>query len=126
MSIISKIVEISNLYALMSMPNTMHISNTDSIPGREISEHVGLVMGNTVRARNVGQDLAASVKNISGGEINQYSDLLTEARNEALDRLEATAGNANADAVINLRFQVTEVTDGVTEVLAYGTAVRLK
>jgi uncharacterized protein YbjQ (UPF0145 family) len=103
----------------------VHISNTQSIPGEKIDEHVGLVMGNTVRARNVGQDLAASVKNISGGEINQYSDLLTEARNEALDRLESTARNAGADAVVNLRFQVTEVTDGVTEVLAYGTAVRI-
>lgn len=104
---------------------TVQLSTTDSIPGTEIDDHVGLVMGNTVRARNVGQDFAASIKNISGGEINQYSDLLTEARNEALDRLESTARNAGADAVINLRFQITEVVDGVTEVLAYGTAVRL-
>lgn len=105
---------------------TIQISNTDAVIGEEVKEHVGLVMGNTVRSRNIGQDMAASVKNISGGEINQYSDLLTEARNEALDRMEATARNAGADAVINLRFQVTEVADGVSEVLAYGTAVRLK
>lgn len=104
----------------------LQISNTDHLVGEEIKEHVGLVMGNTVRSRNVGQDMAASVKNISGGEINQYSDLLTEARNEALDRMEATAKNAGADAIVNLRFQVTEIASGVTEVLAYGTAVRVE
>jgi uncharacterized protein YbjQ (UPF0145 family) len=70
--------------------------------------------------------MKASLQNIRGGELDGYSDLLTEARNEALDRMEETAMDADADAVVNLDFQVTEVTDGVTEVLAYGTAVNLK
>lgn len=106
--------------------NDIKVTTLDSIPGRTVKEQLGVVMGNTVRTRNAGQDMMASAKNIMGGEVSQYSDLLREARNEALDRLEDTAVQAGADAILGLRFQVTEVMDGVTEILAYGTAVKVE
>ncbi|WP_435067125.1 YbjQ family protein [Haloplanus sp. C73] len=110
----------------MSRRRRPTISTRESIAGEEIQSEIGVVMGNTVRARNVGQDMKASLQNIRGGELDGYSELLTDARNEALDRMEETAMEADADAIVNLDFQITEVTDGVTEVLAYGTAVSLE
>jgi uncharacterized protein YbjQ (UPF0145 family) len=110
----------------MSRRQRPTLSTRESIAGEEIQSEIGVVMGNTVRARNAGQDMKASLQNIRGGELDGYSDLLTEARNESLDRMEETAMDAEADAVVNLEFQITDITDGVTEVLVYGTAVNLK
>ena len=103
----------------------MILVNTETIPGREIVEMLGLVQGNTIRAKHLGRDIAASFKNLVGGEIKGYTELLTEARREAMDRMIAQAGQLGADAVVNVRFSTSAVTAGAAELYAYGTAVRL-
>lgn len=104
----------------------MILSNTEQIHGREIVENLGIVRGSTVRARNVGRDIFASLKNIVGGEITEYTQLLADSREQALLRMQDDATRLNADAIINVRFTTSAVTQGAAEILAYGTAVNLK
>ncbi len=98
----------------------------DYIPGAEIEESLGLVRGSTVRARNIANDFFAGLKNIVGGEISDYTKLMTDAREQALSRMIKDAQSLNADAVINVRFTTSQVMQGAAEILAYGTAVKLK
>lgn len=104
----------------------MILTNTETIQGREISESLGLVRGSTVRARNFGRDFFAGLKNIIGGEISEYTRLLADSREQALDRMTKDAQRLGADAVVNVRFTTSAVMQGAAEILAYGTAVKLK
>jgi len=104
----------------------MIIVNTDSIPGREITEVVGLVRGSTVRARNIGRDIFAGLKNLVGGEISEYTRLMAESREEVLSRMLKDAEELGADAVVNIRFTTANVMQGASEILAYGTAVKIQ
>ncbi len=101
----------------------MIVINTETIPGYRISQVKGIVQGNTVRAKHVGRDIAASFKNLVGGELKGYTELLTEARREALERMLAQAEQLGANAVVNVRFSTSAVTQGAAELFAYGTAV---
>ncbi len=103
----------------------MILTNIDSVPGKQIIEHFGVVQGSTVRARHVGADFAAGLKNIVGGELRGYTRLLEEARKEAVERMTKQAEQLGADAVINVRFATSAITQGAAELLAYGTAVRV-
>lgn len=100
-------------------------TTSDTIPGHEISETIGLVTANAVRARNIGRDVLAGLKNIVGGEIGAYRELLRESRNEALDRLDEEAEKMEADAVVAVRITTSSVAQGASEILVYGTAVKL-
>jgi len=104
----------------------MHLTNTEKIEGYEIEEDLGLVRGNTVRAKNALRDFTQGIRNIFGGELKAYSDLMTDAREEALGRMVQEAQRLNADAVVNVRFMTSKITGGGAEILAYGTAVKLK
>lgn len=101
----------------------MIVVNTETIPGREIVEVKGLVQGNTIRAKHAGRDIAASFKNLIGGELTGYTELLTESRRQALERMLAQAEQLGANAVVNVRFTTSSVTAGAAEMYAYGTAV---
>ena len=103
----------------------MLLTTSDAIPGREITETLGLVNANAVRARHVGRDILAGLKNLVGGEIGAYRQLLVESRAEAIERLEAEATAMGADAVVALRLSTAAVMGGAAEILAYGTAVKL-
>ncbi len=103
----------------------MIVVNTETVPGREIVEVLGLVQGNTIRAKHVGRDIAASFKNLIGGELKGYTELLTEARRQAMERMMNQARQLGADAIVNVRFTTSAVTAGAAELYAYGTAVRL-
>ena len=103
----------------------MLISNTPSINGRTITSSLGLVRGSTVRARNFGRDIFAGLKNIIGGEISEYTRLLADSREQALQRMINDAEQLGADAVVNVRFTTSAVMQGAAEILAYGTAVKL-
>jgi uncharacterized protein YbjQ (UPF0145 family) len=104
----------------------MLLVNTETIPGYRIAEVKGLVQGNTIRAKHVGKDFFASLKNIVGGELTAYTELLTESRKQATERMidEATALGANA--VLNVRFSTSSVAQGAAELYAYGTAVTVE
>lgn len=104
----------------------MIIVNTEQISGREISESLGLVRGSTVRARNIGRDIFAGLKNIVGGEIEEYTKLQADAREQALQRMINDAQKLGADAVVNVRFTTAMIMQGCAEILAFGTAVKLK
>ena len=104
----------------------MLTSNIETIPGHKITRHLGLVQGNTVRAKHVGKDILAGFKNIFGGELKAYTELLGEAREEAVERMIAHAEAIGANAVINVRFSTSSVTAGAAELFAYGTAVVLE
>jgi uncharacterized protein YbjQ (UPF0145 family) len=104
----------------------MITTNTDFIPGREIAEVLDIARGSTVRARNVGRDILAGMKNLVGGEVRQYTALMAQAREQAIERMVADAERIGADAVINVRFTTAMVMAGSSEILAYGTAVKLK
>ncbi len=106
------------------IPQTMILTNIESIPGKNIIEHYGLVQGSTIRAKHVGRDLMAGLKNIVGGELKGYTELMKEARQQASDRMVEQAQELGADAIINIRFTTTSVSQGAAEMLAYGTAVR--
>ena len=97
--------------------------NTETIPGKNILELKGLVQGNTVRAKHVGRDFMASLKNIAGGELKGYTELLVDARREAISRMLAQAQELGANAVVNVRFSTSSITAGAAELYAYGTAV---
>ena len=103
----------------------MTIVNTDTIPGRRIKSSLGLVRGNTIRARHIGRDIVAGLRGIVGGEIVEYTKLIAEAREQAIDRMIGEAKKLNADAVINVRFTTSVLMGGAAELLAYGTAVKL-
>lgn len=103
----------------------MILLTTNEVPGREIESVVGLVRGNTVRARHMGRDILAGFKNMVGGEIDDYTKLLAESREQSLDRMVAEAQARGADAIIGLRFATSEIASGASEFLAYGTAVKL-
>ena len=103
----------------------MILSNTESIPKREIVEIMGIARGSTVRARNVGRDIFAGLKNIVGGEITEYTKLQAQSREQAMQRMIDDAKTLNADAIINIRFTTSMVMQGASEILAYGTAVKL-
>ena len=103
----------------------MLMTTTDDVPGREIVRTFGLVTANAVRARNIGRDVLAGLKNITGGEIGAYRHLLIEARAQALERLEAEATEMGADAVVAMRMSTASVAAGAAEILVYGTAVKL-
>jgi len=103
----------------------MIVSTTDTVPGHEITEVMGVVRGNTVRARNIGRDITQGLRNIVGGELKAYTTLLTDSRDEAMARMEEDAEQLGADAVVNVRFVTAEVMEGSAELLAYGTAVKL-
>ncbi len=104
----------------------MIVTNTPGIAGKEIEETLGVVRGNTVRARNVGRDITQFFRNIVGGELKAYSELMTESRNEATERMVEEAEEMGADAVVNLRFMTSKISSGGAEIIAYGTAVKLK
>ena len=104
----------------------MIICNTDHIAGYEIIEMIDIARGSTVRARNVGRDIGAVFKNFVGGDIGQYTRLMSSAREEAIDRMIADADRMGADAIINVRFMTSAVMQGASEILAYGTAVKVR
>ncbi len=101
------------------------ISNTESIPGRKIVEFYGVVTGNTVRAKHVGRDIMAGLKNIVGGELKGYTELLQDSRKEATERMIEQAQAMGANAVVNVRFATSSISQGAAELFAYGTAVRV-
>lgn len=98
---------------------------TDTIPGREIIKVFGIARGNTVKARNVGRDITQGIRNLAGGELTAYSTLLSQARDQAIERMEADAVEMGADAILSVRLETSEISKGASEVIAYGTAVRL-
>ena len=104
----------------------MITTTTDSIPNKEIDQILGIARGSTVRSRNAARDLVAQLKNIIGGEIEEYTKLQAHAREQALERLIIDANNLGADAVLNIRFTTSVIAQGTSEILAYGTAVSLK
>lgn len=104
----------------------MIIVNTPEVSGRQIDKTLGLVRGNTIRSKHVGKDILASLRMLVGGEIKEYTEMLTEARNQALHRMIDEAEAMNADAIVNVRFVTSQVMTGAAELLAYGTAVSLK
>jgi uncharacterized protein YbjQ (UPF0145 family) len=101
----------------------MIVVNTETVPGQRIVAIKGMVAGNTVRAKHIGRDIAASFKNIVGGELKGYTELLTEARREAMQRMMAQAEQLGANAVLGVRFSTSSVTQGAAEIYVYGTAV---
>ncbi|QTA37275.1 YbjQ family protein [Thermosipho ferrireducens] len=103
----------------------MIISTTENVPGYEITEVLGVVIGNIVHSKHLGKDIAAAFKTLAGGEIRSYTEMMTEARNKALERMIDEAEKLEADAVIGIRFGSSSVMSGAAEMLAYGTAVKL-
>ena len=99
------------------------ITNVENIPGREIKSHLGMVRGSTVRAKHIGRDIMAGFKNIFGGEIKSYTQLMNEARDEAIARMIGEAKKLGANAVVNVRLATASIMQGAAEVFAYGTAV---
>ena len=104
----------------------MDISNTESIPGRNIVQFYGVVTGNTVRAKHIGRDIMAGLKNIVGGEFAGYTELLQDSRDEATQRMIQQAESMGANAVVNVRFATSSISQGAAELFAYGTAVRVE
>ncbi|MDH3215530.1 MAG: YbjQ family protein [Candidatus Krumholzibacteria bacterium] len=101
----------------------MIVATSETMPGKRIKRVVGLVRGNTVRTRHIGRDLTAAFKNITGGEIREYTKLMAEAREQCLDRMREEAAKLGADAVVGVRFMTTGVMANAAELLVYGTAV---
>ena len=103
----------------------MIITTTETIPNKEITESLGIARGSTVRARNVARDIFAGIKNLVGGEIEEYTKLQAQSREQALSRMIEDANRVGADAVVNVRFMTSVISQGAAEVLAYGTSVKL-
>lgn len=101
----------------------MLLSTTETIPGKTITKHLGLVRGNTIRARHIGKDILAGLRNLVGGEVTEYTKLLGESREQALDRMLEEARKLGANAIVGIRFSTSEVAAHAAEILAYGTAV---
>lgn len=104
----------------------MIVVSTESIPGKKIVKTLGVVKGNTIRARHLGKDILAFFKNMVGGEIEEYTKLIAEAREQALDRMIVDAQEKGANAIINLRFSTSYIMQNASEILAYGTAVMVE
>ena len=105
--------------------NIMILSTTENLPGKKVTEILGIARGSTVRARNIGRDLFAGLKNIIGGELSEYTKLQAESREQALQRMIQDAERLGADAIINIRISTSVITQGAAEILAYGTAVKI-
>lgn len=103
----------------------MIIVSTSTIAGRKIIETIDIARGSTVRARHIGRDIFAGLRNIVGGEVSEYTRLMAEAREQAIDRMITDAEDMGADAIVNVRFMTSNVSQGASEILAYGTAVKL-
>ncbi|MCK8826563.1 heavy metal-binding domain-containing protein [Natroniella acetigena] len=103
----------------------MLVTNTEEIAGEKIKQILGLVKGNTIKAKHIGNDIGASLKNLIGGEVKGYTEMISEAREEAIGRMIKEAERLGADAVVNVRFSTSQVMQGAAEILAYGTAVKL-
>ncbi len=101
----------------------MELTNLETVPGKTIVRHFGLVQGSTVRSKHAGRDFLAGLKNFVGGELRAYTELLNESRAEAVERMVAQATAAGANAVVNVRFATSNIAAGAAEVMAYGTAV---
>ncbi len=104
----------------------MIVVSTDFVEGRKIAKTLGIVRGNTIRAKWFGKDILAGLRQLVGGEIKEYTEMLTDARNEAMSRMVKDAEQLEADAVVNVRFATSQVMQNAAEILAYGTAVKLK
>jgi uncharacterized protein YbjQ (UPF0145 family) len=104
----------------------MILTNTEDVPGKTVEVNHGIVTGSTVRAKHVGRDIMAGLKGLFGGEIRGYTELLSEARQEAVARMTEEARRRGANAVVNIRFSTSSITQGASELFAYGTAVTLK
>jgi uncharacterized protein YbjQ (UPF0145 family) len=104
----------------------MIVTNLELIPGKRVTSHLGIVQGSTVRAKHIGRDIFAGLKNIVGGELKGYTELMQEARDEATQRMVAEAQSIGANAVLNVRFATTSIAVGAAEILAYGSAVKLE
>lgn len=101
----------------------MLLSNIETVPNHKITRHIGLVQGNTIRAKHIGRDIAAGFKNLVGGELKGYTELMSEARDESVNRMINEAKKMGANAIINVRFSTTSITQGAAELFVYGTAV---
>lgn len=108
------------------MEKEIIVTTGEEIPGKKVVKVLGVVRGSTVRARNIGRDIGAGLKNLVGGEIKTYTDMTAQARDEAFNRMINSAIEKNADAVIGARFMTSMVMQGASEMLAYGTAVKVK
>ena len=104
----------------------MQLTNLEQVPGKKIVQHFGLVQGNTIRAKHVGKDFLAGLKNIFGGELGAYTELLAESRQEATDRMVQQAQSMGANAIVNIRYSTSSVAQGAAELYAYGTAVKIE
>ena len=104
----------------------MIVTTTENVPGKKVTKVLGIAKGSTIRAKHVGKDIMAGIKSIVGGELKGYTEMLNEAREEALERMKMDADGMGADAVINVRLMTSTVVTGAAEVLAYGTAVKLE
>ncbi len=103
----------------------MIVTNIETVPGKTITEHFGLVSGNTIRAKHIGRDIMASLKNIVGGELKGYTKLLQESRDQATARMIDQAEQLGANAIVNVRYSTSSITQGAAELYVYGTAVRV-
>ena len=103
----------------------MIVTSTDFVPNMRVTQIIGIVRGNTIRARHLGRDIMAVFRHIVGGEISDYTKMLGESRDQALDRMEEHGRSVGADAILNVRFTTSAVMQGASELLAYGTAVKL-
>lgn len=108
---------------LVAIMRDLQISTLETIPGREIVKHLGIVQGNTVRAKHLGRDIMAGLKNIMGGELKGYTELLTDSREECMARMLDDAHALGANAVVGVRFTTSSISEGVSELFAYGSAV---
>jgi uncharacterized protein YbjQ (UPF0145 family) len=108
------------------MSKEIIVVTTENIPGKQVKEVLGVVRGNTVRARNIGRDIGAGFKNMIGGEVKTYTDMTSQSRDESFNRMVNQAVELGADAIIGFRFMTSMIMQGASEMLAYGTAVKLK
>lgn len=104
----------------------MLVTTTETIPGKQVKEILGVVKGNTIRAKWIGKDIVAGLRQIVGGELNEYTEMLTEAREEATQRMIKQAKRMKADAIVNVRYTTSQVMGAAAEILVFGTAVKLK
>ncbi len=110
----------------LNQEKSMFLTNTEEIPGKKITTFYGVVSGSTVRAKHAGRDLMAGIKNIFGGELKGYTELLQESRDEAIDRMKSQAKQLGANGVVNVRFSTSSVAAGASEIYVYGTAVSVE
>lgn len=104
----------------------MILTNVSTVPGKKIVEHFGIVQGSTVRAKHIGRDFMAGLKNLVGGELKGYTELLQDSREEAMNRMTEQARQLGANAVVNIRFATSSVAQGAAELFVYGTAIRVE